>query len=219
MKNKMAGPNVPTASQGAPSSIATVTAASLPEQPHVLARVSYPFLLPSGQFFELGLNGYHGRFVPSVVGIGTPAVTPAVVGGGLVDRRAGVSAIWYPQPFGIEAEWNVGEGPELAANFRRITSEFLHSGYVQLNYRVPTAYGLLFPFTRWNYYDGGRKFGVNAPANKVQELEFGLEWSPWPEVELTLVYTRTFERTNTRTFPYRSTEDANRVGMQLQWNF
>jgi hypothetical protein len=137
----------------------------------------------------------------------------------VVDRRAGLTAVWYPQPFGVEAEWMVGEGPQLNSGFTQITSEFLHGGYVQLNYRKPMDYGVLFPFTRWNFYDGGRKFGVNSPASKVNELDFGLEWSPWPEVELTLIYTRSFQRTNTRTFPYADTVDANRVGMQVQWNF
>lgn len=188
-------------------------------EPHVLARASYPFKLANGQFFELGAHAYHGRFVPTVSAIGAPALVPVAAGGGVVDRRAGINAIWYPQPFGIEAEWNVGEGPELSSNFRSITSEFLHGGYVQMNYRQVTDYGVLFPFARWNYFDGGRKFGGNAPASKVNELDLGMEWSPWPEVELTLVYTRSFERTNTRTFPYANTQDADRVGMQLQWNF
>ncbi len=188
-------------------------------EPHVVARVSYPFKLDNGQYFELGANAYHGRYVPTVSAIGTPALTPAAAAGGVVDRRAGVTAVWYPQPFGVEAEWMVGEGPTLSPNFRNITSEFLHGGYVQLNYRQQTDHGLLFPFTRWNYYDGGRKFGANAPDSKVNEVDFGLEWSPWPEVELTLVYSRSFQRTNTRTFPYANTTDANRVGMQVQWNF
>lgn len=188
-------------------------------EPHVIARVSYPFKLDNGQYFELGANAYHGRYVPTVSAIGAPAAVPAAAAGGVVDRRAGLTAVWYPQPFGVEAEWMVGEGPQLNSGFTQITSEFLHGGYVQLNYRKPMDYGVLFPFTRWNFYDGGRKFGVNSPASKVNELDFGLEWSPWPEVELTLIYTRSFQRTNTRTFPYADTVDANRVGMQVQWNF
>jgi hypothetical protein len=188
-------------------------------EPHWLARAAYPFKLDNGQYFELGLQGYHGRYVPTLAAVGTPAFTPTAAAGGVVDRRAGVTAVWYPQPFGFEAEWMVGEGPELNLNRRSITSEFLHGGYAQLNYRAATSYGVFFPFSRWNFYDGGRKFGSNAPAAKVNELDLGLEWSPWPEVELTLVYTRSFERTNTRTFPYNNTEDANRVGMQVQVNF
>lgn len=188
-------------------------------EPHWVARAAYPFKLDNGQYFELGVAGYHGRFVSTTSAIGTPAFTPVAAAGGVVDRRAGLTAVWYPQPFGFEAEWMMGEGPELNINRRTITSEFLHGGYVQLNYRKATSYGVFFPFTRWNFYDGGRKFGGNAPASKVNELDLGLEWSPWPEVEVTLVYTRSYERTNTRTFPYNNTEDANRVGMQVQVNF
>jgi len=188
-------------------------------EPHWVARASYPFKLDSGQFFELGVNAYHGRFVSPASAIGVPAAVPVAAAGGVVDRRAGVTAVWYPQPFGVEAEWMMGEGPTLSSDFRSITSEFLHGGYVQMNYRVTSDRGVWFPFARWNYYDGGRKFGGNAPASKVNEVDLGLEWSPWPEVELTLVYSRSFERTNTRTFPYAATTDANRLAMQLQWNY
>lgn len=188
-------------------------------EPYVLARMAYPFKLDNGQYFELGIQGYHGRYVPTTSAIGAPAFTPAAAAGGVVDRRAALTAVWYPQPFGIEAEWTMGEGPELNISRGGITSEFLHGGYVQLNYRKATDCGVFFPFARWNYYDGGRKFGGNAPASKVNELDIGLEWLPWPEVELTLVYTRSYERTNTRTFPYANTEDGNRVGMQVQVNF
>lgn len=188
-------------------------------EPHILARLSYPFKLASGQFFELGIHGYHGRFVSPVSAIGTPAAVPAASAGGVVDRRVGVTAIWYPQPFGVEAEWTAGEGPELSPDFRSITSRFLHGGYVQLNWRPAPEPARWFPFLRWNYYDGGRKFGANAPADKVNELDVGTEWSPWPAVELTVVYGRVFERSNTRAFPYLATRNADRVGVQLQFNF
>jgi hypothetical protein len=38
-------------------------------------------------------------------------------------------------------------------------------------------------------------------------------------VELTGMYTHTFRRTRTGSFPYTSTLDANRIGVQLQWNY
>ena len=77
----------------------------------------------------------------------------------------------------------------------------------------------LFPFVRWQYYDGGRKFARNAPHSNVNEMDFGLEFARWSELELTLVYSHTFERTRTSVFPYGSAKGANRVGFQAQWNY
>ncbi len=75
------------------------------------------------------------------------------------------------------------------------------------------------PFARWHYFDGGRKFGTNAPREHVNELDIGLEFARCAELELTMMYTRTFERTRSSLFPYESEKDANRVGFQVQWNY
>jgi hypothetical protein len=74
-------------------------------------------------------------------------------------------------------------------------------------------------FEIWNQFEGGRKFARNAPGSRVTELDAGIEWSPVPEIELTLMYTHTFERTNTALAPYDTVANANRIGLQLQWNF
>jgi hypothetical protein len=49
----------------------------------------------------------------------------------------------------------------------------------------------------------------------VNELDFGLEFAKWAEVELTGMFTHTFTRTRTSTFPYGLTRDANRFGLQV----
>jgi hypothetical protein len=184
---------------------------------HFLARLAYPFKLPSGQFFEAGVQAYTGRFVVSTGSV--DGVTPAAPDAGVRDDRVAVTAVWYPQPFGIEAEWNVGRGPELSHDFTRITDQFLHGGYVQLNYRIDEpSLGVFFPFVRWHYYEGGRKFARNAPGEIVNEVDLGLEWSPWPEVEITAMYTHTIDRTETRNAPYE-TGQGDRFGLQVQFNY
>lgn len=191
-------------------------------QTHVVGRVAYPFKLGSGQFMEVGVAAYHGRFVTPVQAIspgGGTSITPTQDANGALDQRVGFTAAWYPQPIGVETEWNFGRGPELSPDYTRIDSESLHGGYVQINYRLPYPSGTWFPFTRWNYYDGGRKFARNAPPTRVNEIDFGLEFAKWAEVELSGMYTHTFRRTRTGSFPYSSTLDANRVGVQLQWNY
>ena len=191
-------------------------------QTHVVGRVAYPFKLASGQFVEVGVAAYHGRFVTPVQAIapaGGTSITPTQDANGALDQRVGFTAVWYPQPIGVETEWNFGRGPELSPDMTRIDSEWLHGGYVQINYRQQHSSGTWFPFTRWNYYDGARKFARNAPPTRVNEIDIGLEFARWAEVELTGMFTHTFHRTRTGSFPYTATLDANRIGVQLQWNY
>jgi hypothetical protein len=190
-------------------------------EPHWMVRLSYPFEMPGGQLFEIGAQAYRGRFVVSrqAISVGGVSQLPIQAEDGVLDERVGVSFVWYPQPFGIEAEWNFGRSPELSEDLRRIESKRLQGGYVQLGFRQQSALGTWFPFARWNYYRGARKFATNAPRSRVHEIDVGLEWAPWPELELALMYTHSFERTNTRTFPYEDTRDATRLGAQAQWNF
>jgi hypothetical protein len=190
--------------------------------PHVMARASYPFKLNSGQFFEVGVQGYYGKFVTQTqaIGAGGTTITPTRDDQGSTDERVGFTGVWYPQPIGVETEWNFGRGPELSADLTRVETHSLQGGYVQVNYRKagPGARSL-FPFTRWQYFDGARKFARNAPREKVNEIDLGLEFAHWAELELTAVWTHTFERTRTSAFPYDQSRGANRVGFQAQWNY
>jgi hypothetical protein len=188
---------------------------------HWFARASYPFKTAGGQFYELGVQGYRGHFVTTTQPItsGGATFTPAQGDVGTLDERVAVTAVLYPQPFGIEAEWTVGKGPEIADDLRSIASRSLHGGYVQAGYRTRNSVGIWYPFLRWNYFDGARKFARNAPRNEVSEVDLGLEFARWAEVEITGVYTRTLRRTRTSTFPFGLTRDANRVGLQVQWNY
>lgn len=190
--------------------------------PHVFARVSYPFKLASGQYVEVGVQGYTGKFLSPVQAITSGGVTftPSESAKGTTDRRMAATFVWYPQPIGLETEWTWGRGPTLSRDFRTIDVDDVQGGYVQLHYLYRNAHtGTWFPFARWNYYDGGRKFARNAPREKINELDFGLEFAKWAEVEVTGQFTHTFERTRTSTFPYLPTRAGNRVGLQLQWNY
>jgi hypothetical protein len=107
----------------------------------------------------------------------------------------------------------------LTNDMKSIETASLQGGYVQASYRIKDGPSDWIPFVRYNHYDGGRKFGTNSPWDTVTELDFGLEWSPTKELELTLMYTHTFTRTNTSVAPYDQVENADRLGLQLQWNF
>jgi hypothetical protein len=188
---------------------------------HLLARASYPFKRPGGQYFELGAHAYRGQFVSPTQALTSQnvTITPARDAEGVLDERVGVTAVVYPQPLGIEAEWNIGRGPELSADLSRISATRLHGGYVQVNYRQPTSRGAWFPFARWQYFDGARKFARNAPSFRLNELDLGVEVARWTELELVMSYTRTFERSRTGSFPYAISKGGNRLGFQVQWNY
>jgi hypothetical protein len=188
---------------------------------HWIGRASYPFTFDNGQILELGAQAYAGDFVVSTQALG--ATTPTAKSDGLDDERVALSATLYPQPFGFEAEWTWGEGPELNSTRTAVEVASLEGGYLQANCLIETSKGPVFPFVRWNYFDGARKFRANAPENKINELDIGFEWSPWPELELAIMYTRTFKRTDTTdttgpTF-YEEAQDEDRLAFQLQWNY
>ena len=73
------------------------------------------------------------------------------------------------------------------------------------------------PFVRWQSFDGAMKFERNSPATDVTETEFGLEWQPMPELELTGMYVMT-DRTNVLVSPFDQIS-GDLLRMQLQWNY
>lgn len=161
---------------------------------HVVARLSVPGRLAGGQFFEVGIQGYSGKYVPGTGAyrgaddaVYTPVIAPQYAAG-FDDRRIGVSAIWYPQPFGLQAEWNWGDTPTLDLANNRITDGELDGGYVQAMLKLDTVWGSILPFVKWQYYDGANKAETNAPANKVNDIELGVEWQIARELELTAVW-------------------------------
>ena len=188
---------------------------------HWVGRLSYPFRVGRRQIVELGVQGYTGRFVPSVQALSLPGVTvvPQAPSAGLADQRVAVSATWYPQPVGVEAEWNWGRGPQLADDLQRIEARPLSGGSVQLHYRGTLAGTAWFPFVRWQYYDGGRKAARNAPRLETNEIDVGARVARWAEVEATAMFTHTVRRTRTSLFPYDASTGGNRLGLQLQWNY
>ncbi|MBL8901116.1 MAG: porin, partial [Planctomycetes bacterium] len=186
-------------------------------QVHWVARAAYPFHVFDEQVMELGVQAYTGHYVATVAPIGT--VTPTQPSKGVRDERAGVTAVWYPQPFGVEAEWNWGHGPELRDDFSTIEKRYLQGGHVQASWIESGSTGTWVPYARWNFYDGGRKNARNTPGERVDEIDVGTEWSLWPEVELTVQYTHTFVRTNTNVAPYQEAHGDDRIGFQVQINF
>ena len=193
------------------------------EEVHSVIRFSYPWTTASGQIYEAGLGAYAGRFkvtTENITGVGTPTMLAKESATGFNDRRASAHFIMYPQPWGLEAEWTTGQGPQLNDARTSIGQSYLNGGYVLLNYRH--KYGQeseLLPFVRWNYFDGARKFATNAPKMVVNEMDFGIEWQWRKEVELSLQYTLSDERSNNSTTSPTIISGSRRVALQLQFNY
>jgi hypothetical protein len=187
---------------------------------HSLVRFTYPWVAASGQMYEAGLGGYAGRFkvTPTAVGGVTPTADARQLSDGFKDRRASAHFIMFPQPWGIEAEWTTGQGPMLNDAGTRIEECNLEGGYIQTSYRYQYGEASEFiPFVRWNYYDGARKFGTNAHKMVVNDLDIGFEWQWRPELELSMMYSLTGERTNAAGTAI--IKDARRLALQLQFNY
>jgi hypothetical protein len=142
---------------------------------HFFARVTYPFDVGS-QTLELSGGGYSGLFVPT---------RTEDVGGRreVRDMRAHATFVLYPKPFGIQAEYNAGVGPERVGS--QVLERPLDGGYVVASYRIDTdRFGTFFPYARVHRYDGGKKFEQNAPRHEIRELNAGLEWQPIKPLEI-----------------------------------
>lgn len=199
---------------------------------HVVARASYPWKTESGQIYEMGIQGYHGEYVSTTGSYnrnGTTGSTPTLARtNGIADERVGVSFRMYPQPFGIEGEWNWGNTPGLDMATNLIEEKNLKGGYVQASYKIDNfkffdTNGTLLPFIKWQYFDGYNKAETNSPRNQVNDWEYGLEWQIAPEVELVAVYHKMHRNNlvtgNTSGRPDYERFQANALRMQLQYNW
>ena len=173
---------------------------------HVVTRLTLPFTFANCQHLEIGAQAYTGKYTVlsspiSPLGVGA-AVRPAgtletVNVPGIRDERVGGSFIWYPQPLGFQAEWNVGRGPSLDDAQTAVIERSLTGGYAMTMYHIDGPWnGDLFPFLRWIHYEGGYKGERNAPYSEIDEWELGCEWQINHQMEFTGIYTIT-DRTNT----------------------
>jgi hypothetical protein len=173
---------------------------------HAVARATYPIEFLNGQIFEVGVQGYTGKSVvlsspirPLGVGASFRPANTLETGNrsGLIDQRAGLSAVWYPQPFGFQAEWNVGRGPGLTDDQRAVVTRHLNGGYIQAMYKYDTfQWGTFVPFVQWTNYRGGIRSERNAPYLRVNEWHVGYEWQIQKALEFSMQYTFA-DRTNT----------------------
>ena len=158
----------------------------LNNDPHYVARLSYPFAIGS-QIIEPGIQAYTGQYEMPKNSLSKGVKYQEDMN--YTDQRVAASFILYPRPFGIQAEYNVGRGPEFNKATDSIEVRNLSGGYATLNYMIRAGTQLIYPFTRIQYYEGGKKHELDARSYKVNDVEFGVEWQPVSAFELIVMYT------------------------------
>lgn len=163
--------------------------ANRPEQNnnlHVVGRISYPFAV-GNQVIEPSVQAYTGQYVVTPDQL-SPGVK-TLKGNNYLDQRIATSFVLYPKPFGIQAEYNIGKGPEFNKVTDSIETKNLTGGYATFNYLLKVKNHLIYPFARIQYYSGGKKHELDARSYDVNEYELGVEWQPFKNFELVTMYT------------------------------
>lgn len=154
---------------------------------HIVSRFTYPMVI-GNQIIEPGIQGYTGQYVMANDQVSKE--TKLNADRNYTDQRAAATFVLYPKPFGIQAEYNIGRGPQFNPTTDSIEIKKLNGGYVTLSYMIKTKNNQIFiPFTRTQYYDGGKKHELDARSYNVREMEIGMEWQPSKNFELVAMYT------------------------------
>jgi hypothetical protein len=137
------------------------------------------------------------------------------------ERRGAVSFIYYPQPFGLQAEYNLGEGPAYERTLQSIRNTRLSGGYLQAMYRSvlnESEGSQIMPFVKFHTFDGGKKQEADDRLYRVRDWEFGAEWQAFHAFELTLDYTISHRITSDRTRPWND-QRGSLLRVQAQFNY
>jgi hypothetical protein len=193
----------------------TANRPELNDNKHIVGRFSYPHKFKNGQIIEAGIQAYTGKVVLSSI---TKNVVVINSNNEYIDQRIGATFVLYPKPFGIQAEYNIGKGPEYNTTTNSIDEKNLEGGYILGNYQYKFKNQLIIPFVKYQFYNGGKKHELDARSFSVKELEMGMEWQPNKNFELVAQYTisnRRFEDGVLR----NNTQEGNLLRLQAQVNF
>lgn len=182
---------------------------------HYVTRLSYPFQFKK-QILELGVQAYTGKytFYSDQFSKGVTYAADLTY----LDQRAAASVTLYPKPFGVQAEYNIGKGPEFNKATGSIDTKDLSGGYVTLNYLLTHKGQMILPFVRYQVYDGGKKHERDARSYNVEETELGIEWQPYKTFELVVMYTISDRRFEDFTLQ-NNRQKGQLLRIQAQMNF
>jgi phosphate-selective porin len=183
---------------------------------HLVGRFSYPIAI-NNQIIEPGIQAYTGSYVlPAEL---RSSSVKAANNFEFKDQRVAASFILYPKPFGIQAEYNWGKGPEYNPAKDSIETKKLDGGYITASLKLNGKKNwVFFPYARIQQYRGGKKHELDARRYEVKELEGGLEWQLNKNFEFTAAYViskRRFEDSKLKT----NLQTGNYLRLQAQLNF
>jgi hypothetical protein len=187
----------------------------LNNQLHVVSRFSYPFEFRN-QIVEVGIQAYKGKFVIPRTNLSAGVKYTSDLN--YDDERVATSFILYPKPFGIQAEYTVGRGPEFNKVTDSIEVKRLNGGYITLSYLQKWNKQSLIPFVRYQYYNGGKKHERDARSYTVNDLEVGAEWQFNKNFELVVNYTISSRRYEDYVLQ-NNFQSGNLLRVQAQVNF
>ncbi|MBA2403258.1 MAG: hypothetical protein H0V66_00680 [Bdellovibrionales bacterium] len=181
---------------------------------HRAIRFTYPFKL-GGQYIEASVQAYEGQFRTSgstaTAGVATPAED-------FYDQRSAASLIFYPQPFGFQVEYTIGQGPEFDQDSGEVKQDELAGGYAMVNYSAGWANHRFFPYVRYQEYEGGRKID-NGNRMLTREWELGTEWQPDPALEITIAYAISDRIVESAIAEQNTNEEGQLLRLQAQFNY
>jgi len=192
----------------------TTNKAEANNTPHVVSRFTYPVAIGK-QIIEPGIQAYTGKFVTTAASTGVITKNSKAE---YLDQRVAASFVLYPQPFGIQAEYNWGTGPEYNSSNNSIAQKHLEGGYVTASYRVQDKDQSFIPFARYQYYTGGKKPEKDARSYNVHEFEFGAEWQMNKNFEFTAAYDISKRKFEDSARPF-NWQKGNFLRLQAQLNF
>lgn len=181
---------------------------------HAVARLSYPFHVGK-QVVEPGIQAYAGQFTLPKELVSNGVKTNENLS--YTDRRVAATLALYQQPFGILAEYNIGESPTYDEATDSIRVQNLRGGFITASYRTGLGKGFITPYARYQVYDGAKKHELDARRYDMNELELGLEWQPFKNLEVTLAYVISNRRY--ANFNTRYEESGNFMRIQVQTNY
>ena len=185
------------------------------DAPHIVARLSYPVQIKN-QIVEAGIQAYSGQWTMASDQLSTGVKVNSTKT--YLDERVAASFVLYPKPFGIQAEYNVGTGPEFNKATGSIENKKLSGGYATFSYKLDIAKQVLIPFVRVQHYEGGKKHELDARSYRVDETEIGLEWQPNKNFELVTMYTMATKRAEDFKLQ-ENLQTGNLLRIQAQVNF
>ena len=192
---------------------------------HMVARLSYPIAIGK-QLIEPGIAAYKGVFTLASDQLtkGVKFTKASTLMNNLqpdasyLDQRVNAQFVVYPKPFGIQAEYNIGVGPQFNPVTDSIETQKLQGGYATFSYKMNTKEGSVIPFVRIQKYSGGKKQELDARSYKIQELEIGTEWQINKNFELTAMYT-TSHREFLDYAKQTNDQKGRLIRIQVQMNF